>query len=90
MEELFTLLLIAVVATSNIVCFLIGAKIGQKVSKGEEVKLPTVNPVEVIREHREKKEYEHKQSQLETILRNIDNYDGTDFGQEEVPRGVNE
>lgn len=80
-------LLMAVMAMANILCFLIGAKVGQKVSKGEEVNLPTVSPVEAIREHREKKEYDYKQSQLETILRNIDNYDGTDYGQEDVPRG---
>jgi hypothetical protein len=80
-------LLMAVMALANILCFLIGAKVGQKVSKGEEVELPTANPIEAIREHREKKEYDHKQSQLETILRNIDNYNGTEYGQEEVPRG---
>lgn len=80
-------LLMAVMATANILCFLIGARVGQKVSKGEEVQLPTINPVEVIREQRERKEYDYKQSQLETILRNIDNYDGTDYGQEDVPRG---
>lgn len=80
-------LLMAVMTTANILCFLIGAKVGQKVSKGEAVQLPTANPIEAIREHREEKEYDHKQSQLATILRNIDNYDGTDYGQEDVPRG---
>ena len=80
-------LLMMILSLSNIACFIIGASLRQKVNKGESVKLPTVNPVEAIKEHREQKEYDYKQSQLETILRNIDNYDGTDYGQEDVPRG---
>jgi hypothetical protein len=84
MEVLFIILAVGFVCLA---CFLSGVNVGQKVVKGEAVKLPTVNPVEAIKEHREQKEYDYKQSQLETILRNIDNYDGTDYGQEEVPRG---
>lgn len=79
-------LLMAVMALSNILCFLIGAKVGQKVTKGEEVQLPTVNPMEAYREHRENKEAERRQRELDTIMRNIDNYDGTPQGQEDVPR----
>jgi len=77
-------LLMAVVAVSNILCFLIGAKVGQKVVKGEEVQLPTINPMEAYREHQERKEAERVKDKVETILRNIDNYDGTPNGQEEV------
>lgn len=79
-------LLMALLTLSNILCFVIGAKVGQKVSKGEEVQLPTVNPMEVYREHKEQREVERKQRELDTIMRNIDNYDGTPNGQEEVPR----
>lgn len=77
-------LLMAVMAASNILCFLIGAKVGQKVVKGEEVQLPKVNPMEAIREHQERKEAERVKEKMDTILRNIDNYDGTPNGQEEV------
>ena len=77
-------LLMAVMAASNILCFLIGAKVGQKVVKGEEVELPKVNPMEAYREHQERKEAERVKDKVETILRNIDNYDGTPNGQEEV------
>jgi hypothetical protein len=66
-------------------CFLIGAKVGQAVSKGEPVEVP--NPVKAIEDHRAKKEAEFAQSKMDTILRNIENYDGTSYGQEEVPRG---
>ncbi len=81
------LLIIAAVAASNIVCFMVGAKVGQTVSKGEEVKLPNMNPLEAVREHNAKKEAEYQQSKIDTILRNIDSYDGTGNGQKDIPRG---
>ncbi len=80
------LLLMAILSLSNIVCFLIGAKVGQKVVKGEPVELPTINPIEAYREHQERKEAERVQEKVEAIMRNIDNYDGTAYGQEDVPR----
>lgn len=80
------LLLMAILSLSNIACFLIGAKVGQKVVKGEEVKLPTINPMEAYREQQEQKEQKRVQEKVEAIMRNIDNYDGTANGQEEVPR----
>lgn len=78
-------LLMAVMAASNILCFLIGAKVGQKVVKGEEVQLP--NPMEAYREHEARKEAERVKDKIDTIMRNIDSYDGTGYGQEDVPRG---
>lgn len=78
-------LLVLVVAAACIVCFLIGAKVGQTVSKGEEIKLPTVNPLELVQEHREKRAAREERDKVETILRNIESYDGTGYGQEDVP-----
>ena len=80
-------LLVLVVAAACIVCFLIGAKVGQTVSKGEEIKLPTVNPLELVQEHREKRAAQEERDKVEPILRNIERYDGTGYGQEDVPRG---
>ena len=68
-------------------CFFIGAKVGQTVSKGETIKTPTVNPIKAMREHNAKKEAEMEQDRIETIMKNIEAYDGTTRGQEEVPRG---
>lgn len=78
-------LALAVMAAANIVCFTVGARVGQAVSKGEPVELPTLNPAQVWREHREKKEARAEQDRLDTILRNIENYNGTDYAQEDVP-----
>lgn len=67
-------------------CFIVGAKVGQKVSRGEDIKVPTINPIEAIREHNSKKEAEMAQDRLDTIMKNIESYDGTPNGQEDVPR----
>lgn len=77
-------LLLAIASLSNIACFVIGAKVGQKVSKGESIEVPTVNPLKAYREHMEQKEAEIEKNKFDTILRNIDNYNGTGYGQEDV------
>ena len=78
-------LLLLVMGAANIACFLIGAKIGQKTAKGEDIELPTVNPLELVQEHREKRAAKEEQDKRDTILRNIESYDGTGYGQEDVP-----
>ena len=78
-------LLLLVMGAVNIACFLIGAKIGQKAAKGEPIELPTVNPMELVQEHREKRAAQEERDKLDTILRNIESYDGTAYGQEDVP-----
>lgn len=78
--------LIVAVGTLCIACFLIGAKVGQQVSKGEDIKTPTVNPMKAIRERQDRKAAEAEQNKIDTILRNIEVYDGTERGQEDVPR----
>lgn len=75
---------VAVIGLLNIACFYLGAKVGQKVVKGETIEIPSINPIELIREHNEKKEAEMQQNKLETIMRNIEAYDGTSRGQEDV------
>ena len=80
------ILLALVVGTLCIACFFVSAKVGQTVSKGEPVELPEVNPMKLIQERREKKAAEEEQSKIDTILRNVERYDGTSHGQEDVPR----
>lgn len=71
----------------NLACFLSGAKIGQKVSKGEPIETPNLDPFKAYREHQERKETEREQNRIDTIMENIEKYDGTSYGQKEVPRG---
>lgn len=80
-------LLVLTVGAMCIGCFLIGAKVGQKVSKGEEITLPTINPLKAYREHETRKIAEMEQNRLDTIMQNIESYDGTASGQREVPKG---
>lgn len=78
-------LLVLVVSMANLACFVIGAKISQTVTKGEDIELPKINPLEMVKEHREKRAAQEERDKVETILRNIENYDGTAYGQQDVP-----
>lgn len=78
------ILLAITVGALCIGCFLIGAKVGQTVSKGETIELPSVDPFEAHRKHEARKEAQMEQDRIDTILRNIENYDGTSRGQEDV------
>lgn len=82
------IILILAVGALNIACFFIGAKVGQRVTKGENIELPSLNPVKAIKEHNEKKqaekEAEREQERIRTIMENIENYDGTPNGQKDV------
>lgn len=78
---------LAIMGAACIACFLIGAKVGQTVSKGEDINVPTINPLQAYREREARKEAEMEQSRLETIMQNIENYDGTGNGQKDVPGG---
>lgn len=80
-------LLIAVIAVSNILCFMVGAKVGQTVSKGGTVELPSLDPVKAVREHKARVEAYKAQERNEIIMQNIENYDGSSSGQRDVPRG---
>ena len=76
--------LVLVTGALCMACFFIGVRTGQKVSRGEEVKLPNLGDIK--REHDAKKEEDKERDRLNTILENIDNYDGTGYGQKDIPR----
>ena len=84
------ILLILVVGFMLIACFYVGAKVGQQVSKGEPIETPTLNPMEALRESAEKraakKAAEKEQERINTIMQNIESYDGTGNGQRDVLR----
>ena len=79
-----TTLLIALTGFLNIACFIVGAKVGQTVSKGEKVDMPNLNPLKAYKEAQGRKVAEQEQDKINTILRNIERYDGTSKGQEDV------
>lgn len=66
----------------NIMCFLIGVEIGQKTSKGEKVTITTPNKIiTAIKENKERKKEEELNAKM---LENINNYNGTAFGQKDL------
>lgn len=81
-----TILLVIVIGLVCITSFAVGARIGQKVVKNEEIKLPTLNPVKVVNEIRESKEQQRELEKLRIIAENIDSYDGTGIGQKDIPK----
>lgn len=71
----------------NLLCLIVGVSIGQKTAKNKEIK---INPVSAIRkdiqEKKEEKKQELKQRQIDTMLYNIDNYNGDSLGQRDIPK----
>lgn len=78
-------LLLCVMCLSNILCFMIGAKVGQSVAKGERVELPNIDPLKAARERQERQEAQKEQDRLDAIRQNIDGYNGTAEGQRDIP-----
>ena len=81
------ILLVLVTGALCLACFFVGAKVGQKVSRGETIETPKIDPLGAFRDREERKEAQKEQERIDTILRNIESYDGTSSGQEDVPRG---
>lgn len=79
-----TILTILVVGTLNVVCFFIGAKVGQKVVKGEPIEIPSLNPIKAYREAQGRREAEREANRQDLIMQNIEAYDGTSVGQKDV------
>jgi hypothetical protein len=83
-----TVFIILAVCFCNLACFLAGANAGRTVTKVEtkvEAEKPTVNPMKAFKEHKAQKEAKKELDKIETILANIENYDGTGNNQEDVP-----
>lgn len=71
-----------IMCIANIVCFITGAKIGQFAAQNKEIKLP--NPINALEEYREKLEERKEREREDIMLENINNYDGTGMGQQDV------
>lgn len=78
-------LLLTVAGGLNILCFLIGAKVGQQAARGETIRTPELDPLKKIREAKAKAETEKERSRMAVIMENIESYNGTNIGQQDVP-----
>ena len=83
-----TIILCALFGAFIMLSFMFGVKVGQMTKLGEKVEIKT--PTRVIKEYKEKKNIEEagrKENELiETMLQNIDSYDGTAIGQIDLDR----
>lgn len=79
-------IILLVAGAMNVLCFIVGARIGQKVKNGEaiEVKAPKIKPLKANRERQYDKEADRKQKEFDAIMRNVDAYNGTAMGQEDI------
>lgn len=68
------IILILLMGGLELLAFLVGARVGQKVVNKEEIKIPT--PRSVIKEIKEEKQVEEKQHELDKALKAIDDYQG--------------
>lgn len=70
-----------------LLAYTLGLKNGQKLSNNENIELPK-NPIKEYKENKISRELEKEQNEditrLNNILKNIDSYDGTSDGQEEI------
>ena len=82
--EMFWLAL--AVGAMNILCFLVGVNVRQKVDNGEKVKVTPPNPVAVVQEHKSRVAANKEQERLEAIIQNMENSDGYGGNQKEIPR----
>ena len=88
MEFCIVVAMLVLVGIQNLICIAIGLKIGLAVRKGVSASIPEVipNPIKAVKEYRANEEAKKEQDIVNTILQNIENYDGTANRQEDVPR----
>lgn len=78
-----TIALVALVGLMNIVCLALGARMGQKISQGQPV-IPSVHPLDAYQNRQQQKKARQDQEKVQRIMENIDRYDGTGMGQQDV------
>lgn len=83
-EMVGMMLMILIMGVLMLFSFLIGARTAQKAHKGEEIKLPSINPIEMFEKHEEQKMIEQAEYERNLMLENINNYNGTGLGQKEI------
>ena len=72
---------IIIISVLNIVCFLIGAIVGQRVFEKKPV---IINPIKEIKEIKENNEISKEEQKFKDIADNIDAYNGTSIGQKKI------
>ncbi len=69
----------------NLAAYTLGLRNGQKLAKKEEIKMPNINPIDAVRDEIKRHEERKEQEVIDIMLENINNYNGTEIGQKEIP-----
>lgn len=77
---------IIVILLFNLLSLIVGTKLGQKVTRGEDIELPVKSPLNALDEFNIRRELKKEEKILKTIESNIDVYDGTPNRQQDIPR----
>lgn len=77
---------IALVSFFIVCSFVLGAMIGQKVVRGQDIELPRIEPLKTVQEWNKAKEIKKEEERTKIIAENIDSYNGTPYGQQEIPK----
>lgn len=85
MSTIELIALIFSICLFNTISFFIGAKVGQKVVRGETLETPLKSPLQVATEVADTFEQRKIQERDKIIADNIDSYDGTGIGQKDIP-----
>lgn len=64
--------------------FIKGIQIGQSIANNKLVEMPSLNIAKKVQEIKQNKQDQEEIYKMNTILENIENYDGTDTNQKEV------
>ncbi len=92
MEYLMVIIIVLVSSITNVLCLFIGAKISQKIENKEDLKMhdiipeTTLNPFKLYERKKLEQEEKEELEKINIIMQNIENYDGTDNKQIDVPR----
>lgn len=82
-----TVLLVITIGLTNVFCFILGAKVVEKVYNNQPIEINPIKAVnKAITEHKETKAKEAEDEYYEAIMHNIDNYTGDSIGQVEIPK----
>ena len=81
-----TVLLCIAIIISIFTSILMGIDIGKKIATkdSEPISVPFFNPIQKIKEHKIQKEQDKETEEFNKLMQNIDNYDGSEIGQQEV------
>ena len=80
-----TIILCTIFGVFILISYTLGLRNGQKISNNKEIESPVVNPIKEVSKELKKFHTDKEQKKLNTIMENIDNYNGTAIGQKDLP-----